>query len=414
MPQAVHPLEDPLGIRCAGREVLSLALLDARNQLLARLARLAGLAGPANVAHPARMADQASTENPAPQPSAAVLRLAVQAGWYQEHWISCHVQRGRGEACDPGGVRLAGLQPAVLQWLQGPPASPQRLPTQGEVHAYLAQTLEVTLELLAGTADEDAALYFYRQSLLHEDRLCEAFDEMHQLGSPPARVMREPLWMPAQTWRLGCTEPAPPGWVPFAERGALDKKLPEFEIDAQPVNWAQFVEFVQDQGYDRPELWTEAGWAWVQGLGRRSPAHVAQLRGAVVVQRGPGDGANRLQRAPPGQAVMHVSQHEAQAWCRWAGRRLATEAEWEVAACTASSRGFVWGDVLEWTTGSARLWPGAGSPPPGSLDAAPVPGEGVLRGGSFATRARWRHPKARRFASQDSDTMFCGFRSCAF
>ncbi len=382
----VSPLEDPLGIRCAGRELLSLALLDSRNHLLVRLAH---------------------------DPGAEVLRSAILAGWYQEHWIACHVQRGRGEACDRGGVRLAGLEPAVMQWLQGPPAAPRRLPTLDQVRRYLAQTLDVTLELLAGTADEDAALYFYRQSLMHEDRLCESVDEVQRLGSPPARVMREPLWMPAQAWHLGCTESAPTGWLPFAERGMLDVALPEFEIDAQPVNWAQFVEFVQDQGYDRPELWTEAGWAWVQALGRRSPAHVAQLRGAVVVQRGQG-GANSLQRAPPGQAVMHVSRHEAQAWCRWAGRRLATEAEWEVAACTASSRGFVWGDVLEWTAGSARLWPGAGSAPAGSLDAAPIPGQGVLRGGSFATRARWRHPKARRFAGQDSDTMFCGFRSCAF
>jgi formylglycine-generating enzyme required for sulfatase activity len=51
--------------------------------------------------------------------------------------------------------------------------------------------------------------------------------------------------------------------------------------------------------------------------------------------------------------------------------------------------------------------------PPGPLDRVPDFAAGLLRGASFATRARWRHPKARRFASPDSDTMFCGFRSCA-
>lgn len=373
-------------MRRAGPDLLSLALLDARNHLLARLAL---------------------------DSSAAMLRWAALAGWYQEHWIACHVQRNRGEDCDSSGVRLAGQEPALAQWLQGPPESPLTLPTLDEVRGYLAQTLDVTLALLAGTADDDQALCFYRQSLMHEDRLCEAMDERRRDGAPPARVAREPLWMPAQHWRLGSTDPAPAGCVPFAERGSQDVALPEFEIDAQAVNWAQFMEFAQDGGYDRPECWTDAGWAWAQATGRRGPAHVAQLRGAVVVQRGPG-GAPGLQRAPPGQAVMHVTRHEAHAWCQWAGRRLATEAEWELAACTASSRGFAWGDVWEWTAGSARSWPGAGSLPPGSVDAAPVSGQGVLRGGSFATRARWRHPKARRFMALDSDTMFCGFRSCAF
>ena len=386
MRPALHSLQDPLGIRQAGRDLLSLALLDARNHLLGRLA-----------------------QSPLPQ----VLRLAVLAGWHQEHWIACHVQRSRGEACDPGGVRLAGLEPATGPWLQGPPEAPLRMPRLDEVHRYLARTLDLTLELLAGTPDTDDTLYFYRQSLMHEDRLCESIDERLRRSAPPARVAREPLWMPAQTWQLGCAQPAPTGWLPWAERGQQEVALPEFEIDAQPVNWAQFVEFAQDGGYDRPECWTEAGWAWAQASGRRSPAHVAQLRGAVVVQRGPG-GADSLQRAPPGQAVMHLTRHEAQAWCRWAGRRLVTEAEWEVAACTASSRGFVWGDVFEWVAGSARLWPGAGPAPPGTLDLPPETGQGVLRGGSFATRARWRHPKARRFAGPDSDTMFCGFRSCAF
>ena len=382
----MHPLEDPVVMRRAGPELLSLALLDARNQLLARLGQ---------------------------DTRPAVLRWAVQAGWYQEHWIACHVQRSRGEACDPEGVRLAGLEPAVVAWLEGPPESPQRLPTLDEVRSYLARTMDVTQDLLAATPERDAALVFFRQSLMFEDRVCESIDETLRLTSPPARVAREPLWMPAQSWQLGSSDPDQTGWVPFAERGRQDVALPEFEIDAQAVNWTQFAEFAQDGGYDRPEFWTEAGWTWAQAVGRRGPAQVAQLRGAVVVQRGP-EGPHSLRRVPPGQAVMHVTRHEAQAWCQWAGRRLATEAEWALAACTAAPRGFVWGDVLEWTAGSARLMPGAGAAPPGALDTVPVAGQAVLRGGSFATRARWRHPKARRFAAQDSDTMFCGFRSCAF
>jgi formylglycine-generating enzyme required for sulfatase activity len=216
--------------------------------------------------------------------------------------------------------------------------------------------------------------------------------------------------MPAQRWQLGSP---PGGLLPDNERGALEVAVPEFEIDAQAVNWARYVEFADDAGYDRRELWSDAGWAWVQAQGRRAPLHVEQLHGGVLVQRGVGKGAG-LQRAPAAQAVMHLSRHEAEAWCRWAGRRLPTEPEWEIVASSGASRGFVWGDVFEWVAGSARAWPGAGPATPGSLDGMPAEGsQGVLRGGSFATRARWRRAKARRFAPPERDTMFCGFRSCA-
>jgi formylglycine-generating enzyme required for sulfatase activity len=139
---------------------------------------------------------------------------------------------------------------------------------------------------------------------------------------------------------------------------------------------------------------------------------VAQFAGGVMVQRGARAG---LQRAAAGQAAMHVSRHEAQAWCRWAGRRLPTEPEWEVAANTAGTRGFVWGDVFEWVAGSARSYSGAGVAPDFCVDQPPPAGsQGVLRGASFATRLRRHHPKARRFMAPGHDLAFCGFRSCAF
>ena len=386
-------IDDPLATRRAGRDLLSVLLMDARNHLLQRLAL---------------------------DDSTPASCLAARAGHYQEQWIACHVQRGRGEGCDAASTRLAGVDPVVEQWLSAQGQAQCEGLTSERLRAYLAQTLDITLDLLSTTPETDDALHFYRQALLHEDRLCEALDERLRTGSPPARTVRDALWMPAQRWQLGSPKGLTgDGWVPTLERWAHEVSTPEFEIDAQPVNWAQFVEFADDGGYDRRELWGDAGWAWAQASGRRAPAHVEQLRGGVLVQRGHGDGAS-LQRAAAGQPAMHLTRHEAQAWCQWAGRRLPTEPEWEIAASTASSRGFVWGDVFEWVAGSARLWPGAGVRAPGALDGladdgiAPRLATGVLRGGSFATRARWRHPKARRFARTDCDTPFCGFRSCAF
>jgi len=377
-----RPLDDPQAMRHAGPDLLSLALIDSRNALLALLAH---------------------DETP------AALRTAARAGWFQEYWIARHVQRQRGEACDTAAPRLAGIEPRIEAWLspraEAPPAQALRI--------YLAESLEITLELLAALPAheaDDRALHVYRNSLLHEDRLTETLAERLQQGSAPARTERDALWQPAQRWLLGSERG---GFVPHNERWAHEVVVPEFEIDAQAVNWARYVEFADDGGYDRRELWSDDGWTWVQTEGRRAPGGVEQLHGGVLVLRG-GKAAG-LQRAAAAQPAVHVTRHEAEAWCRWAGRRLPTEPEWEIAASRGAGRGFVWGDVFEWVGGSARAWPGAGDPAPGALD--PVPsrdtGQGVLRGGSWATRARWKHPKARRFLAPANDSAFSGFRSCA-
>ena len=409
-PPAGLALHDPDAIRHAGRELLSLALIDSRNHLLVRLA---------------------SDE------SAPALRLCAHAGWYQEYWIARHLQRQRGAACDPHGPRLAGIEPRIDGWIadsgdNGEPPAPDAL------RAYLAETLEVTLELLAlvdeheheheqeGEGEGAPSLHHYRHSLLHEDRLVEALDVLLQQGAPPARPQRAALWVPARRLRMGSAPgSAPGGLVPHNELGEMDVTVPEFEIDAQAVNWSQFAEFAADGGYDRRECWSEAGWAWLQaradggdgGNGgdggdgpRRAPRHVEQLGTSVLVRRG----AAGVQRAPAGQAAMHLTRHEAEAWCHWAGRRLPTEPEWQLAAATAGSRGHVWGDVFEWVLGSARAWPGAPAAPPGCLDVTPAPGtQGVLRGASFATLPRRRNVQARRYAAPAEDRPFFGFRSCA-
>ena len=368
------PLDDAAAMRRADRELLSLALIDARNALLAALA---------------------AAETP------LALQRALHAGWYQERWISRHLQRQRGEAADPHGPLLAGIEPQVEGWLRATP------PPADTVRRYLAATLELTLELLEHADDDAAGLYFFRLALLHEDRLCEALAEALDTGAPPARPEREPIWFAAQRFMLG--SPHAHGLVPHNERWAHEVALPEFEIDAQPVNWRQFVEFAEDGGYDRRACWSDEGWAFLEAGGRRAPRGVEQLAGGVLALRG-----GRLQRVALQQPVLHVTRFEAEAWCRWAGRRLPTEPEWEAAAGSGAGRGFAWGDVFEWVAGSARAWPGAGEPGPGCLDPIPPAGtQGVLRGASFASRARQRHPKARRFMAPAADHAFCGFRSCA-
>jgi formylglycine-generating enzyme required for sulfatase activity len=382
-----------------GADALSLALIDARNRSLRWLARFeqgGQLLGDGSGAGP------------------VALHLAGRAAWLQEWWIVRNVHRLRAEAGAAGGLRLPGVDTRFDLWFgSGARALVEGndAPTPDDVRGYLQTTLEQTLDLLAVCPGDDEALYAYRCALQHEDRLSEAFavaaqtlgmapgDAAAPNGPPAARVPREPLWIPSQRLRLGSP---PGGWVPPAERWAHEESVPEFEIDAQAVSWARYVEFADDGGYDRAELWHPQAWAWLQAQGRRAPRHVEQLRNGVLLAR-----FGSVQQAPAAQAAVHISWYEADAWCRWAGRRLPTEPEWELAASTAASRGWLWGDVWEWTAGTARAWPGG--PAPTSTATA----RRVLRGASSWTAARAVHVRQRRFVAGDRDDLFCGFRSCA-
>jgi formylglycine-generating enzyme required for sulfatase activity len=181
--------------------------------------------------------------------------------------------------------------------------------------------------------------------------------------------------------------------VPANERGVVDEPVPEFEIDAQAVSWSQYAEFVEDGGYDQRSWWDDSGWAWVQARQRRCPRDVEQMRHGVVLRR-----FGRVQRVPATLPVSGVSRHEAEAWCRWAGRSLPTQPEWTIAARQGASRGFVWGGVAEWVLGRA--------PPPQSPRA-------VQRGVPWLAPRRLAHPDARRFVDAGSDDGFVGFRSCS-
>ena len=387
-------------LRSAGRSLLSLALIDARNRSLRWAAAFESTAVGAR----------------------PLLRELGRLGWFQEYWIGRNVQRQRGERCDATRPKLASILPdadALFQSTAAP--KPRRgappLPDLQTVRQYLVDTLETTLELLDAAAEDDDALYFYRLALLREDACAERFAVLAQtlgvdtklLGVPAARASREAIWLPATRWMLGSPHG---GFVPDHERWAHEVALPEYEIDAQPVSWAQYAEFVADGGYDEPRHWSAAGWAWIQASGRRTPRHVDQMRQGVLAQR-----FGRLVRVAPTQPAVHVSWYEADAWCRWAGRRLPGEAEWEAAAVLGASRGWRWGEVHEWTAGTLRPYPGAGQPSPGQPPAPIALADGapprVLRGASFAAPPRLHAPRARGAAAPDDDEGFTGFRSCA-
>lgn len=405
---SIEVLTDSPAIRQAGRGPLSLALMDARNHTLQLLARF----------EEALSAVLSIPRGDAIEPPA---RIAGQVAWLAEWWLGRNPQRTLGSKSPADGIRRPSIHPQADAWFGPDGRGPW--PELDEVRAYMLEQLESTLDLLDRAEETDDGLYLFRAMLHHEDLRGEKMVEQAQalgltLPIPPATAFRsrDPLLLPATRWLLGTR---PDGFAPAIERPQRPTDVPAFEIDAQPVTWAQYIEFVDDGGYDRSELWHPHGWAWLERAamaeGRRGPRHVEQIGVAsgAVIQTWFG----RPVRLAGAQPVVHITWWEADAWARWAGRRLPTEVEWEVAAHQGSGLGFRWGDVLEWTAGSLRPWEGyvpdswvRGT----SLDPDPEWGLAkVLRGGSTATRARMKHPKARRYALPDNDRAFTGFRTCA-
>jgi iron(II)-dependent oxidoreductase len=146
--------------------------------------------------------------------------------------------------------------------------------------------------------------------------------------------------VPAGPFVMGTDDEA---WAYDNEGPAHVVDLAAFRIDAAPVTNAQYAEFIAAGGYDGRRWWTEEGWAWREKAGLKAPEF----------WRAEGGGRwSRLrfgwrEDLPLDEPVQHVCWYEADAYARWAGKRLPTEAEWEKAARGADGRVFAWGDKFD-------------------------------------------------------------------
>ena len=323
-------------------------------------------------------------------------------GWFQDRWIARNRQRGLGIRCDPDHpLDASALPQADALYDSSRVAHTTRwdlaLPDRDATLAYLDAVLRRTLACLdaLGTGPSHDELYFFRLVALHEEMHAEAGMYMGRAFGIPVpgtsrRAPRAPddvLGVPAQAFRVGHDGP---GFAFDNELGAHDVALPAFEIDARPVSWRRFQAFVDAGGYAQPRWWSEEGWHW-----RSRERTVPPAAGPAAAD----------------DPAVHLSAHEAHAWCRWAGRRLPSEAEWECAAVTVP--GFAWGEVWEWTASAFEPYDGFAAHPYRDYSAPWFGSRQVLRGACSATAASLAHPRYRNFFEPHRTDVFAGFRSCA-
>jgi ergothioneine biosynthesis protein EgtB len=203
-----------------------------------------------------------------------------------------------------------------------------------------------------------------------------------------------------------------------------------FRLASRLVTNAEYLRFMQDGGYERPELWLSMGWAVVQQERWRAPLYWEDDDGAWRQYTLSG-----LSRVDPAEPVTHISYFEADAYARWAGARLPTEAEWEVGAVSVPIDGnFVesgrfhprsldaaaqndglaqmFGDVWEWTQSSYSPYPGFRIAPGalGEYNGKFMCNQYVLRGGSCATPRSHIRPTYRNFFPPEARWQFSGVR----
>ncbi len=320
-------------------------------------------------------------------------------------------------------------------------------PSLADVLDYRAHVDSALVALLARGDVDASTLERIELGLNHEEQHQELIltDLKYLLGcNPLSPVYREDstradALAPKLEW-LGF----PGGIVEIGHSGsgfAFDNETPRhrvflepFELASRAVTNAEWLAFVEDSGYARPELWMSDGWDAVRAQSWTAPLHWRQ--------RGDAGGARHGARAEftlagerpldPAQPVCHVSWYEADAYARWSGARLPTESEWEHASTGIAPRGNLadggvphpraattgdgprqmYGDVWEWTSSAYspypgyRPWEGETSEYNGKF----MVNQLVLRGGSCATLRGHVRATYRNFFPPDARWQFSGVR----
>lgn len=382
--------------------------------------------------------------------------------WFQEKWVLRHAGGRPPLRADADSLYDSAAVPHATRW-----DLPH--PSRSDTLGYMNQVQEQILDLLHRQPPTADTVCFSLLSIFHEDMHTEAFTYTRQTlhyprpqltasgngcgpaSDSPAGALPGDVTIPGGTFQLGATPEEP--FVFDNEKWAHPVEVRPFAIAQAPVTQSEFAAFVENGGYQRRDLWDEDGWRWRETADARHPVYWQRQAWDQWLRRD----FDQWLPLEPHRPVLHVNWYEAEAYCRWAGRRLPTEVEWEVAAAAsgcdlaAPKRHFPWGDksptparanldgfalgcrdvaelpagdsffgcrqlignVWEWTQSSFLPYPGFVADPYKEYSQPWFGTHKVLRGGCWATRARLLRNTWRNFYLPDRRDVWAGFRTCA-
>ena len=378
--------------------------------------------------------------------------------WFQEHWFlvenlgQAHGREGATERFD------SRIVPHEDRWHL-------ELPSREDLMAWLAEVCERTLEAFRSGHAEGDALEALVLSILHQDMHNEAWTYQRQtLGYARPASRGEPAPRPApaaaraesdasfEPGRILLGQCSDGGFHFDNEAPPVAREFGGFQLSKRLVTMGEYRSFVEAGGYRREELWSPEGWAWRTESQAGLPLYWREGENGGFERRH----FDRWIPVDDELPMVHVNWFEAEAFCRFAGRRLPSEVEWEVAACCGSDkdRRYPWGnevrpdgranlswsaddvlpvgslsggrtkqgvdqlfgDVWEWTSSDFEPYPGF---TPGTRGrfykeySAPAFGtRKVLRGGCWATTTRLLSVSHRNFFEPFRNDIIAGFRTC--
>jgi len=302
-------------------------------------------------------------------------------------------------------------------------ARPQRglitRPTAAEVSDYRGYVDEAVVALIMSAIDFEQICPIIEIGLNHEQQHQELLltDILHAFSFNETNPIYDPNWQwPQLSSDHAAGDPTLSGIHTIGHDGdgfCFDNEQPAHQVLMRPVRLspslvtnAEWLEFIADGGYATPMLWLSDGWTTVEAERWSAPGYWRNIDGEWFAMTLGG-----LRPVEPGRPVCHVSYYEADAFARWSGQDLPTEAEWEVAANSGRLRD-AFGVVWQWTRGAYTPYPGYKAAPGalGEYNGKFMVNQMVLRGSSLATPAGHSRASYRNFFYPPARWQFTGLR----
>ncbi len=297
-------------------------------------------------------------------------------------------------------------------------------PSVDEVAAYRAH-VDAAVEALLQTADEvtlGEIVPLVELGLHHEQQHQELIwtDILHAFAQNPTNPAYDPAWQAPAPHAGDDDARIPPGIRSIGFDGdgfCFDNEQPAHQVLLQEaviarrlVTNREWLEFIADGGYTTPSLWLSDGWAKLEADGWEAPGYWHKVDGAWFALMLAG-----LKPVDPAVPVLHISYYEADAFARWAGKHLPSEAEWEVAA-RAGLLGDAFGVAWQWTRSAYLPYPGYRAPDGaiGEYNGKFMVNQMVLRGSSLATPEGHARASYRNFFPPPARWQFSGLRLVSY